>query len=181
MLPPKWQENRNLKVRLIFRWITFLEKQHSNYFWLVLTAGGICSNFINTNQNSLPNSLAHTRKTWHGANVTDQTLKWAKESNSTWDDWWIFGLIWSFFSGLSKLHILGQRNGVGGGWRQYVRDRTLKGRRKKKSRAKRLVGGIRQEVKGRSVWKKKKKKEWIFLNMFTFHQFKYEGFKWSLD
>lgn len=131
MLPPKWQENRNLKVRLIFRWITFLEKQHSNYFWLVLTAGGICSNFINTNQNSLPNSLAHTRKTWHGANVTDQTLKWAKESNSTWDDWWIFGLIWSFFSGLSKLHILGQRNGVGGGWRQYVRDRTLKGRRKK--------------------------------------------------
>lgn len=32
-------------------------------FWHVLTEGGTCSNFINTNQNSIPNSLAHTRKT----------------------------------------------------------------------------------------------------------------------
>lgn len=54
------RREKKIQILVIFRWITFLEKQHRSYFWHVLTEGGICSNFTNTNQNLIPNLLAHT-------------------------------------------------------------------------------------------------------------------------
>lgn len=52
------RKKKNLPV--IFRWITFLEKHHKSYFWHVLTEGGICSNFLNTNHNSIPKTCSPT-------------------------------------------------------------------------------------------------------------------------
>ena len=53
-------KRKKIKILVIFRWITFLKKQHGSYFWHVLTEDGICSNFTDTNHNLIPNSLAHT-------------------------------------------------------------------------------------------------------------------------
>lgn len=138
-----------------------------SYFWHVLIEGGNCLNFINTNQNSFPNLLAHTGETRHGSCYRPKLLNEPKRATAPCDDWWTVGLIWCshIVDCWSCIH------GAEGERLETICERLVVIKKKKSKEVSR--GGTGLEVKERSVWKKKKKR-WIFLEMFTIHQFKYK-------
>lgn len=151
------------KILVIFRWITFAEKQHMSYFWHVLTEGGNCLNFINTNQNSFPElARPHRGNTSRCSCYRPKLLNEPKRATAPCDDWWAVGLIWSshIVDCWSCIH------GAEGGRLETICERLVV--KKKKIRAKRLVGEERDWRWKRGLFERRKKRGEYFRKCLQF-------------